>query len=581
VPTDFEFNLDDVELLPRAQKIKLLAQLERMPSAPESTAALVSKPDPRLFITDVLGEKPTAAALSHGIKVPWTPDQDLVMQSLLDNRRTLAQSANSVGKTAIAARCALWWLYRHPNSIVITTAPNKRQVEELLWGQLRELWYRSKVRLPGRCLTTSLIVDAANPRWKAIGFTANEQKGDISATAFQGIHGPYMLAILDESTLIEKQIWEAIEGMLTGPDDRILALGNPTLLGSQFHKNSTSRAWTRVVISALNHPNVVHNDPNIIPGAVSRTWVEDRREEWGDRSPLYVSKILGQFPEQGSDTLIHIGWLESAKARWVEANARALREEDRKGIAAGLDIAGEGSDLTVLSIIQNGAWEIPEAGGQRTVHFGKDVNAAVELVQGLLAEKVRIRILSLDDTGLGQGVTSALRRLQREGKIPRDMWINPVNFGANAWDHERFDQTKDQLWWTAREVLREREFSLPPDEVVQGWGLPSGNSLDAQLMAPIYEQVGGGRLAIYDKYGARGSREKTKSLPTKSPDLAHSFILCVWSWLKLRSNEEPPPPETVTELFAQRLRKMIDGSSIARRNDAKRAHLPPWASRRR
>ena len=65
-------------------------------------------------------------------------------------------------------------------------------MEELLWGQLHEVRNASKTPLPGRALLASLIVDD-KIRWKAVGFTANEQKGDISATAFQGWHSPHML----------------------------------------------------------------------------------------------------------------------------------------------------------------------------------------------------------------------------------------------------------------------------------------------------------------------------------------------------------------------------------------------------
>ena len=571
-------SIEDIKSLSRQQKLRLLNVLKDMPSAASSTAALVSRPTPQEFILEVLGETPTPAALRHGIKVPWTPDQDSIMRSVIENRHTLAQSANSVGKTAIAARIALWWLYRHPGSIVITTAPNQHQVEDLLWGQLREVWHRSKVKLPGRSLMCRLIVDEKS-RWLAMGFTANVKKGDVHATEFGGLHGPYMLAIMDESTAIFEEVKNAIEGMLVGPDDRILSLGNPTIIGSWFHKASQSRTWNRIIIDALNHPNIVYDDARIIPGAVSKVWVEDRRLEWGEQSALWQAKVRGQFPTQGNDTLIRLEWLDAAQSRWVEASRRDVELDDKKGIAAGLDVAGEGTDLTVLSIIQNGAWEIPEANGKRTFHFGKDVDQAVELVMDALAEGIRIRILSLDDTGLGQGVTAALRRYQREGKIPRSMWINPVNFGKSAWNDEKFELTKDQMWWDAREVFREREFSIPPDAEIETWGLPTGNSLQAQLMAPIYENIRQGKLAVYDKAGHRGRKEKTKGLPTKSPDVAHSFILAVHSWLKLRADESAPPPETTDDVFKDKVRKMIEKSRIHPKGEKK--HVAPWVRLRR
>ncbi len=567
----------DATQLSRQQKLRILEVLRGMASAPTSASAAVSREDPRDFIVDVLGEVPTPAALSHKIKVPWTPDQDRIMQSVLDNRRTLAQSANSVGKTAIAARIALWWLYRHPKSIVITTAPNARQVEILLWGQLRETWGNSKTKLPGRMLLTKLSVDEkAENRWMAIGFTANVKSGEVSSTQFSGLHGPYMLAIMDESTAINVEIRDAIEGMLVGPEDRILALGNPTIRGSWFHHASMSSSWNRVIIDAENHPNVVYDDAQIIPGAVSRVWVEDRREEWGEESALWQVKVKGQWPNEDNDTLIRMEWLASAQARWEERPDDA--PGDKKGVAAGLDIADEGGDLTVLSTIENGSWQIPMVNGKRSFHSGKDVLQATQLVLDALAEGIKIRILTLDDTGIGRAVYRDLQRLKREGKVPYDLWVIQANFGAVAWKNEQFPTIRDQLWWDAREVFRERDFLFPSDDEILTWGLPKGSNPSAQVKCPFYEQVRGGKIQVYDKRGRGGPtdkiREKIKTLPEKSPDVAHSFILCVHSWLKLRADETPPPPETTLDIFTQKVRKMIESSRVGSKNRPGAA--PPW-----
>ena len=58
------------------------------------------------------------------------------MRDAIDGRgpkRIAVRSGNGVGKTAIAARVLLWVLRCYPESIVITTAPTTRQVNELLW----------------------------------------------------------------------------------------------------------------------------------------------------------------------------------------------------------------------------------------------------------------------------------------------------------------------------------------------------------------------------------------------------------------------------------------------------------------
>jgi hypothetical protein len=37
---------------------------------------------------------------------------------------------------------------------------------------------------------------------------------------------------------------------------------------------------------------------------VSAEWVEERKKRWGTTSPIYTSKVLGEFPDISDDTLI-------------------------------------------------------------------------------------------------------------------------------------------------------------------------------------------------------------------------------------------------------------------------------------
>jgi phage terminase large subunit len=572
--------LNDADLkdLSRQQKLRVLNALQNMESAPQSQAELVSRETPQKFILEVLGEKPTAAALKHKILVPWTDDQHLIYNSVTQYRRTLVQSANGVGKTASCARLALWWLYRYPNSTVVTTAPTDRQVEDLLWGEIRQLWNSSKIKLPGRQLQTRIIVDPTQ-KWNAYGFTSNIDTQDkLTATGFQGYHNEHTLIIVDEAAGVPKVIMDSIEGMCVGEDDRVVAIANPTNFGSWFYKASQSPSWNRIVIDGLNHPNVRYNDPQIIPGAITKTWIEDRRLEWGEDSPLWICKVRGQWPEQSSDTLIRIEWIDRAQQRY---QAALKRDDDRKGVAAGLDVAGEGGDLTVLSAIQNGYWAIPKIAGKRSFHLGMDVMEAVQLVVRAVNDGLDIKILCLDDTGLGQGVTARLRELQRERKLPR-FWIYPVNFAHKAWNHEKFDCAKDQLWWQAREVLRTTsDLALPDDRTLESWLLPKGNSFQSQIMTPIYDLARGGRIAVYDKSTGRGHRDKIQHLPDKSPDLAHSFILAVHGWLQLRENKTPVRAETVTQLFYPLLRKIINDSQVRRDSMRNDSRMAPWRRRGR
>jgi hypothetical protein len=567
----------DPSRLPYPVKVRLLQLLQGMPSAPEEISSDVSRETPQEFIWEVLGERPTEAALRHGYKVPWTPDQGQIFESVLVNRKTAVVSGNSCGKTAALARLALWFLYRKPGSLVITTAPTKRQVEELLWGEIRMLFKKSKVPLPGRQLLTSIKVDE---KWQAIGFTSSPEQGDITTTTFQGFHAPQILVVVDEATGTDPLIMPSIEGICTGPDDRIVAIGNPTNIDAWFYK--ACHEWDAAIqMDARNHPNVVHNDHLIIPGAATYIWVVDREKEWGKESPLFRAKVCGIWPEQSEEALIQLHWIDRSKALY-EQYKEFGRPADlmKRGAILGLDVAGEGEDLTVLSALQGGLWEIPIINGQATWHVGRDVMAAVDLVLKLIDSGLPVRMICVDDTAIGAGVSARLRQLMKTGRIPPirldgasspvKITLYPINFKASAWAKSKFQDIKDELWWEAHEMFRDGEIAIPTDKDQARWRLPKGHSIDSQLTTAIYSQDNSGRVMVLDKRSnSPGQKERTKHLPRLSPDVAHSCILCCWGWKRLEHSRElaAPPIVDQNEWFAARLRKMaIKGSRLEKKH---------------
>jgi phage terminase large subunit len=562
---------EDLVKLPWSTKQKLLASFRGLPSASRSLEEQLGRDTPQQFILEVLGERPSTHAYLHGYDKPWTPDQEKILDSVYLHRRTAVQSGHSVGKTAILARIALWFLYRYEGSLVITTAPNKRQVEELLWGEISSCFRKSQIRLAGRLLKAQLIV---GDRWQAIGFTAAVgDNNDLSATGFAGFHAPRVLAIMDEAIRVDPQVVSSIEGICVGPEDRIVAISNPTDPGSWFFK--ATKNWESVIqLDATNHPNVLKDDPLIIPGAASRIWVNERREEWGADSPLFLAKVRGLWPDQSDDTLIRMEWIEKAQERWEKWIGGACPEEFKGlGCAAGLDIASVGEDLTVFSVIENGAWTIPKIDGKYAFHTGLDPTYATDLVVKAFMAGLPIRILCLDDTSIGSVVTGELRRLQTAGKLPKfaiigkeqreSPWVLPINFRSVAFNAARFADVKSELWWNLREDLRLDKLALPTDVAMKEFSLPKGNSLEGQISRPIYDQsASGGRIKAYDKRGSQGEkgREKTRLLPEKSPDLAHSLMLAAFGWKRVLGKaqiKEETQGEDVESWWWNRMRSMM------------------------
>jgi hypothetical protein len=459
--------------------------------------------DPLWFIEHVLGLQPSARARQYGYIHALTPDQLRIVASVRINRRTAVPAGHGVGKTNVVALLVLWFLYTHPRSKVITTAPTWSQVEKLLWTEIRSAHARSRFPLGGTIHHAELTLAED---WFALGISTNEP------TRFQGIHAPRVMVIFDEATGVAPMIWDAAEGLAVGPEDRFIAIGNPTDPASRFKTVCDSGRWEVIEVSCRNHPNVVHDDPLIIPGATTKQWVEEHIEDYGgEDSPLARSRILGKWPEQGPDVLIALSWVERAQARWAGTERLSLQ-------AVGCDVARFGSDATVLQPLY-----YDHIAGVPQVRQGQDTMATTgELAATYAATPVP---LAIDDTGVGSGVTD---RLHEQG-IP----ALPVNFGSAAWQPERFVNRRAEMYWSLREALRNNELALPPDAKLQ-----------AELTNIKYKLDSRGRYQIEAK-------DEIRKRLGRSPDRADALALAVWA--PLEAQLQALTRETVDTLAVERV----------------------------
>jgi phage terminase large subunit len=237
----------------------------------------------------------TRAFLDHDI---WSKQEE-ILRSVAASRRTAVKACHASGKTFIAAAAVLWWLVRHPDAIVITTAPTWTQVERVLWSEIHSMLQRSGIEFPIPAATSLRL----GPNRYAIGLSTNE------GVRFQGYHGN-VLIILDEAPGILSQIYEAIEGIRAGGDVRILALGNPSISSGPFYDafSGNREGWNQITISAFNTPNLEavtpdqplkmseeELDANPRPYLTTRRWVKEKYLEWGPFHPLWESRVLGNF----------------------------------------------------------------------------------------------------------------------------------------------------------------------------------------------------------------------------------------------------------------------------------------------
>lgn len=225
----------------------------------------------------------------HLLKYHAWSKQRQILDSVRKHKRTAVRSCHGVGKTATAAVAVLEFMLEGPCRVV-TTAPTWAQVEQLLW---REIAMRHKNIQPafGTLFKTSLEVA---PDWFALGLSTDTPE------RFQGHHANRMLLVVDEASGVDESIYNAAEGFLTAEGARILLIGNPTRTTGTFYRAfKPDSGWNRIHISALDSPNFTGE---AVPEEVSRAlvtqeWVMDAKRQWGEESPQYKIRVLGEFAE--------------------------------------------------------------------------------------------------------------------------------------------------------------------------------------------------------------------------------------------------------------------------------------------
>lgn len=427
-----------------------------------------SKGDPAWFLTEVLG-------------VPYlTPQQREVIASVAKNRRTCVTAGHGVGKTWLAARLALWFLYTNPQSKVVTTAPTWFQVENLLWRELRVAHQTARFPLGGTSNQTQLSL---SEEWFAIGLSTNDP------TRFQGTHAPRLMVIFDEATGVSPGIWDAAEGLAVGPQDRFLAVGNPTDPLSEFKRKDDSGNWNVIRLSCEEHPNV-KEDRIVVPGAVTKEWVDDRLQEYGGRDTgLFRAKVRGLWPEEGTNTLIPLRIVEAAQSKWKDPD---LSVPCPPIVSIGCDVARFGQDETVIFAIHEGG-----VVSRPITRYGQDLMATAGQLGTFKAHSIGV-----DDSGLGGGVTDRLRELG----LP----VVPCVAGAGAREEKKFINARAEMWWALREALAAGDITLPQD-----------HKLSADLTNVEFSYDSRGRVKLE-------SKADIKKRIGRSPDRGDALAIANW-----------------------------------------------------
>ena len=476
--------------------------------------------DPVGFFRDILGIE------------PWSV-QERVLESIRDNPRTSWKSGHRVGKSNTAGGAALWFYCSHEDARVVMSAPTARPVDDILWRETKMMRARA-----GKCVACkredpedlrilrpcphSAPIDGemgelARTGIKSVdfreikGFTAREVE------AITGTAGKNLFFIFDECSGIADELFEGLEGNRAGYSRsgsgtvRVLYTGNPTRTSGEFYDshNSKSKYFHCITTSSEESPNVVAGR-EVIPGLATREWVEEKREMWGESSPLFRVRVEGAYAEKEDGKIFSIHTIAQAEQRWHETTAEGR-------LYIGLDPAGASGT------------------GDETVFVARRGLKALVIVAflGLSEEAHAAHLLSLISTHKLARERPVVV-MDREGSVGAKVYgLLVAMTAARTAPFELVGlrtSEKPQRQPLIYGLLRDELTANLEQWVRDGGSFPEDTKLAKELHEFEWEQDGkGGRLRCT-------SKKVIKKRLGRSPDRYDALALCCWEPLSLQED---------------------------------------------
>jgi hypothetical protein len=439
----------------------------------------------------------------------WSTQRE-IMASVRDNRYTAVKACHGPGKSRVASRIAAWWMNVHPpgTAKVVSTAPTFQQVEAILWSEINDAAVKASAlaeQHPGDSRYRPFVGRVLGTQWK-IGnqqMAFGRKPSDHNVHAFQGHHAEHMLVIMDEACGIVPQFWTAALALMTNENCRILALGNPDDPASKFAEYCTDDEWSVFTISAFSTPNFTGEQ---VPDAmrrvlVNREYVDRMAREYGEESPVYTSKVLGEFPQDSDDGVIRLSAL--MKCRLETETPRTA--DELLPVELGVDF-GAGGDTTVIrerrGPVVGRTWR---SGSRDAMH-----------VVGLVLQAIResgATCVKTDVIGIGHGMTARLRELGENGA--HNARVVGVNVAEASREPHKYLRQRSEIWWMGRQLAEDRRMDL------SGLEERDRDRVISQLVAPHYKLDSSGRIQVE-------SKDETRDRINRSPDDADALLLAFW-----------------------------------------------------
>ena len=394
-------------------------------------------------------------------------------------RRVSVRSGHGVGKSTGVAMAAIWHvLMRYPSKTVVT-APTSSQLFDACFAEMKKVAKALKPPFNDLLdIKSDRIELRSSPESTFISCRTSRSE---TPEALAGVHSENVLLLADEASGIPEAVFEAASGSMSGEHATTVLTGNPTRNTGFFYDTHTRLKddWYTMHVSCVDSPRVADD------------FVDDMKRRYGEDSPAFHVRVLGNFPPSEEDTVIPVATIEHAMANTIKVH------EDTMAIW-GLDVARQGGDSSVLCKRQGPV--VHPLTVWRNLDLMQLTGAVKADYDSTPPSKRPIEII-VDSNGFGAGVLDRLRELGLPAR--------GLNVSERAMAKATYLNMRAELWFKAKQWLEGMDVSLPKDD-----------ALYAELAAPRYHFTSSGKIQVE-------SKEAMKKRGVRSPDRADALCLAL------------------------------------------------------
>lgn len=416
------------------------------------------------------------------------------------------------GKTHTAALFAHLFNFCFPGRIVVT-APKFTQLTTRFMPAFRKIimraqpWVRKLIKDGERRVTW-----CGNKDWCLLLETASKPEN------LAGHHERFLLVIVEEATGVPETLWPVVFGALsTGEIVILLMISNPTKRSGTFAKSHLSqiesRDYYRMKIALADTKRV------------NKDWVERMRRRYGENSPIYKIRVLGEFATDDAFQLIATEWVTAAAQRQFETDGSLPK------LRVSIDAADGGEDETVITVARHYAShtrilkqkafsfelakaqiEAADAGERMFEEFG-GVKGKDEFV--------------VDAIGVGTGCAGEL--------YDRGHAVIRYKGGEDSADPKKWRNRRTQSYLVARDAFRDGLISI------EDGAIDDPEELEAQLCSVKRKPTGDDRVEDLV------TREEMRRDGIASPDRADSVVMQFATQQPLYGSTSGEDTQTITQ----------------------------------